>query len=208
MAGGRIPATSRASFAKRSDVGALCGAGYCPTCPEGDAGGAVVATCAAAAKCGRSHDDLPDIAKPFPDAYADIPEAERAARTKLSSELCVLRYPDQVDFFIRGVILVPILGGDDALGFGAWLSQSQTNFERYVRGEAMTPTVGLLGNRFNHHAGVDLDLKARAHFRDGGSRPELELDPNSDHPFSADQRNGITLARAWEIVHLCLPTWS
>jgi hypothetical protein len=27
-------------------------------------------------------------------------------------------------------------------------------------------------------------------------------------PLAVDQRSGTTLARAWEIVHVCLPAWS
>jgi hypothetical protein len=39
-----------------------------------------------------------------------------------------------------------------------------------------------------------------AHFRSGGLRPQIELEP-TDHPFAIDQRNGITLEKAWEIAH-------
>jgi hypothetical protein len=46
-----------------------------------------------------------------------------------------------------------------------------------------------------------LRLKTMAHFRGNGLRPVIRLEPASDHPLAVDQRNGITLDRAWEIVH-------
>ena len=38
------------------------------------------------------------------------------------------------------------------------------------------------------------------HFRGDGLRPAIELEP-TDHPLAVDQRDGISLDRAWEIVH-------
>jgi hypothetical protein len=48
-------------------------------------------------------------------------------------------------------------------------------------------------------------LKGRLHFRNDKRRPTIELEP-TDHPLAVEQRKGITLARAWEIVHQYMPS--
>jgi hypothetical protein len=45
-----------------------------------------------------------------------------------------------------------------------------------------------------------------AHFRGDGLRPRIELEP-ADHPLAVDQRDGITLAKAWEVVHFYEKSW-
>jgi len=73
-----------------------------------------------------------------------------------------------------------------------------------TRNEEMEPTFGWLVNRLGHYAESTFLLKTRVHFRAGDQRPTIELEP-TDHPLAIEQRNGITLARAWEIVHQYAP---
>ena len=40
-----------------------------------------------------------------------------------------------------------------------------------------------------------------AHFIGNGGRPRIEIDPTVEHPLAIDQREGITLTKAWEIAH-------
>ena len=68
----------------------------------------------------------------------------------------------------------------------------------------MAPSFGWLVNRLAHYDETTFLLKTRAHFRPGGQRPTIELEP-TDHPLAVEQRNGITLERAWEIVHRYMP---
>jgi hypothetical protein len=39
---------------------------------------------------------------------------------------------DDVDYFVRGVLLIPIVGTEERFGFGVWTTLSQANFERFV----------------------------------------------------------------------------
>jgi hypothetical protein len=57
-----------------------------------------------------------------------------------------------------------------------------------------------LCTRIAYYSENTLLLKTMAHFRRGGLRPTIELEP-TDHPLAVDQREGISLARAWQIVH-------
>jgi hypothetical protein len=157
------------------------------------------------ATCGDAHEGLPDLGCEFPDPYLDVPEDERAARTTLTSDRCTVRDDDDDHFYVRGVVEIPVHGGDEAFGIGAWVSQSRENFERYAADEPMAPTFGWLVTRLAHYDVTTFLLKTRVHFRASGLRPTLELEP-TEHPLAIEQRTGITLARAWEIVHRYLPS--
>jgi hypothetical protein len=150
--------------------------------------------------CGQEHDGLPDIGMLAPDPYLDVPEAERAERTTFTPDRCKVRDDDGEHYFVRGVIPIPVHGQEEPFAIGAWVSQSRENFERYATNEDMAPTFGWLVNRMAHYEKSTLLLKTRVHFRAGNQRPTIELEPTA-HPLAVEQRNGITIERAWQIVH-------
>jgi hypothetical protein len=154
--------------------------------------------------CGEEHEGLPDIGAWAPDPYLSVPENERAERTTFTEDRCTVRDDDGLHYFVRGVIFIPIHGQENPFGLGAWVSQSRANYERCERNEEMAPTFGWLVNRIAHYAEDTFLLKARVHFHGGRLRPTIELEPTA-HPLAIDQRCGITLTRAWQIVHRYLP---
>lgn len=150
--------------------------------------------------CGQVHDDLPHIAQDKPDLWWGVPEEERSHRILLTSDICVI---DDKDFFIRGVIEIPVHDYPEHFGFGVWVSQKRENFMTYMKNfdsSAIGPFFGWLCTEIAYYDKTTLSLKTMAHFRDGGIRPSIELE-QTDHPLAIDQRDGITLDRAWEIVH-------
>ena len=152
--------------------------------------------------CGRTHEGLPDVAFDRPVYAHDVPEGERAERVHLTDDLCVL---DGEDHFIRGVIEIPIPGHPETLGIGVWVSQKSENYRVYVEhfdSAEIGPFFGWLSNEIEPYAPT-LNLKTMAHFRAGGLRPSILLEP-TEHPLAVDQREGISLDRAWEIVHAYL----
>lgn len=152
------------------------------------------------ATCGGYHDDLPDLGSDRPDAWWDVPEQEREARIALTSDTCII---DGEQFFIRGVIEIPVHRQSEPFGFGVWISQKRENFDTYLKhfdSAEIGPFFGRLSTRISCYAEDTRLLKTRAHFRGGKVRPSIELEPTG-HPLAADQRRGISLARAWEIVH-------
>jgi hypothetical protein len=156
--------------------------------------------------CGKVHDELPDIGFDKPDQWWGVPEAERASRIELTSDTCII---DGEDHFIRGVIELPIHGESRQFGFGVWVSQKKENFRTYVKNSdsaEIGPFFGWLCTRIAYYPQDTLQLKTRAHFRTGGLRPRIEVEP-TDHPLAVDQREGISLARAWEIVHYYEKQW-
>jgi hypothetical protein len=155
--------------------------------------------------CGEEHTGLPDLGPEAPDPYLQVPDEEREARTTFTPDRCVVRDEDGEHYFVRGVILIPVLGQDEPFGIGAWVSQSRENFERYAANAEMAPTFGWLVTRLAHYARTTFLLKTRVHFRPGDQRPTIELEP-TDHPLAVEQRTGITIDRAWEIVHRYMPS--
>ncbi len=152
------------------------------------------------ATCGEVHDDLPDIGADKPDQWWGVAEEERDQRVERTSDTCVI---DGESFFIRGVIEIPVHDYPERFGFGVWVSQKRENFEAYVAAfdsASIGPFFGWLCTRLSCYAEDTLHLKTMAHFRGGGLRPLIVLEP-TDHPLAADQRGGISLERAWAIVH-------
>lgn len=152
--------------------------------------------------CDEEHEGLPDLGCDAPDPYLEVPEEEREKRTTYSLDRCtVLDEDGEEHFFIRGVAFIPIKGQSEPFGVGVWVSQSEANFDRYLDDEEeMEPTFGWLANRLAFYEDSTFLLKTRVHFSGEGKRPTIELEP-TDHPFAVDQREGITLERAWKIVH-------
>lgn len=146
------------------------------------------------ATCGEIHEGLPDLAFDAPFYYSGIPQEERATRTLLSRDLCVI---DDEDCFVRGNLEIPIQGSTDAFAWGVWVTLSRTNFERYVEffekdpppGEG--PYFGWLSNRIPEYPDT-LNLKTLVHLRPGGRRPSIQLEP-TDHPLAVHQREGVVL---------------
>lgn len=154
--------------------------------------------------CGEGHEGLPDLGMYAPDPYLAVPEEERAARTTFTPDRCTVLEPDGMHYFIRGVIFIPVHRQAEPFGLGVWVSQSRENYERHAANEPMEPTFGWLVNRIAIYRQDTFLLKTRVHFEGGDLRPTIELEP-TDHRLSIEQREGISLARAWELVHSALP---
>ena len=152
--------------------------------------------------CGEEHDDLPDIGADYPDPWLAIPAADRARRAKINSDLCII---DDKDHFIRAVLSIPLIDAPgENFSFGVWVSQAPHNFKTYVEhfedSSGIGPFFGWLCTRIAYYELSTAGLKTMAHFQGGTQRPTIELEP-TDHPLAFDQRNGISTAKAWDIVH-------
>lgn len=149
-------------------------------------------------KCGISHDEIPDIGSNAPD-YWQV-EYDGKPGCLLTEDLCVI---ENRDYFIRGVIHIPIINSKESFGWGVWVTQKEENFQNYkndFNGCGFGPYFGWLSTRIATYSESTLNLKTRAHFRGGKLRPTIEIGP-CDHQLFHDQENGIELEKAWEIVH-------
>jgi hypothetical protein len=150
--------------------------------------------------CGETHEGLPHIGADYPDPYFDVPEAERDRRVIITTDLCSI---DDEQFFIRGVIDIHVHGEDLPFGFGVWVSQKKENFQTYVdnfESDQIGPFFGWLSTRLSCYDEDTFCLKTMAHFRGAKTRPLIEVEP-TNHPLAIDQEKGMSLERAWELVH-------
>jgi hypothetical protein len=127
-------------------------------------------------------------------------------RTFLNENYCSI---EDRDFFVRGIIQLPIVGSAEALRWGVWGSLSRDNFDRLLRMEDGPKEVELpamfswLSNRIPEYPDT-LNLKMYAHVQKQHSRPHFELEP-TDHPLSQEYHHGITAERVKEIMLWRLP---
>ena len=157
-------------------------------------------------RCGELHTDLAfSYHAEAPDHWYQIPEAQRDARTVLSTDQCEI---DGEHFFVRGLIQIPVIDGPNDFRWGVWVSLSPTNYQRmmdlwYQAGrESEPPYFGWLQTQLPLYPPT-LNLKAMVHTRPVGMRPLVELEP-TDHPLAVEQRQGITMTRVQEIAEQLL----
>lgn len=82
--------------------------------------------------CGENHEEMPAIGFTAPDPYNQLSEEERIAyQAECDSDFCIIRYPDQTDRFIRAVLPIPIIGHQETLEYGVWVSVSEKSFNDY-----------------------------------------------------------------------------
>jgi hypothetical protein len=149
--------------------------------------------------CGAEHDNLPDYAFTWPDYYFGVPENERQSRTRGTSDTCGI---DEY-CFIRGVILLPIIGKERSFGIGVWVSQHPANFQTYldnVGSAEIGPFFGWLSNRIPFYEEDTLQMKTRACFQGGAQRPIIEL-AECDHALYHEWHGGIQVQRVLQYIH-------
>lgn len=139
-----------------------------------------------------------------PDQYASLSEEQRAKLGTLSDDLCTITREDGTDYFIRGVLEIPIHGVEEPFVWGVWVSLSEKSFERYfdtydepVEGDGFFGWVcnDISAYPFGQSRPADVAVQL------GGQRPLIILhrsNPETD-PLAIDQVNGISVAQAQEI---------
>jgi hypothetical protein len=148
--------------------------------------------------CGQEHTDLPHIGSAAPyqwaDSLVDDPDS------LLTDDLCII---EGRDYFVRGVIEIPVHDYQHEFAWGVWVSHKKENFDSY-RDQFNTPDIGpffgWLCTLISYYPEPTLHLKTMAHYRGNGLRPHIVLEP-SDHPLAQQQQTGISLAEAFQIVH-------
>lgn len=154
-------------------------------------------TCAC---CGDRHPELPMNYTAGSPAVWD-PSFDGADDCLLSSDQCVVRGQH---YFVKGLIEIPVLGGDEVFSWGVWVSLSRENFSRAADlwdtpgRESEPPYFGWLTTELPVYPATTLNLKTYVHTRPVGERPHVELEP-TDHPLAVEQRTGITPERVREI---------
>lgn len=157
-------------------------------------------------RCGEEHEGLPlDWAFDNP-AYWD---GGQGPDDRLTDDLCTWTDDDgELNFFIRGVLHIPIRDSDETLRYGVWSSLSRASFDRVVElwDDAArvheAPYFGWLSNSLPGYPET-LNLPVDVVTAALDLRPAIVLHEN-DHPLVVEQREGITLERVRDIAELNL----
>jgi hypothetical protein len=149
--------------------------------------------------CGQRHDGLPSLSFEAPHHYQQMP-AEARGSAFLNADICAIA---DEDFFVRGTIEIPVHGQTEPFIWGAWVSLSRPNFERYVASlkedsHDEGPFFGWLCNRLPGYHDT-LHLKTNVFFRAGNVRPRIEVEP-TEHRLAVHQRDGMSERELHDIV--------
>jgi hypothetical protein len=127
--------------------------------------------------------------------------------SSITPDLCVI---EGRDFFVRGVVRIPILDGPEpSFEWGVWASLSENSYRRTVElehsplGQEEPPYFGWLCNELAPFYPSTLGLKTHVHTQAIGLRPLIEVEP-TDHPLAVEQREGVSFERVREIAQQIL----
>jgi hypothetical protein len=150
--------------------------------------------------CGAVHDGPPlSFAAPAPEYWR--PEMADEEGCLLDGDLCVI---SGEQFFIRGLIELPVWDTGDIFTYSMWVSLSRPSFTRAVDvweqpgREKEPPYFGWLSNIIAGYEPSTLNLRTNVHTRAVGQLPYIELEPTG-HPLAVEQLAGITRTRVEEI---------
>ena len=159
--------------------------------------------------CGVWHDERPTcFGAEMPAAVADLSDIELRRRVERGSDQCIL---DGHHFFTKVNMkraATPIHGGSEFLRWTVWSTLSEAHFKRSSElwdaagRESEPPYFGWLSNQIPGYAS-SINIKAMVHTEPVGTRPKLRI-IEEGHPLAVDQENGITEARADELIHAAL----
>ncbi|MGD0990718.1 MAG: DUF2199 domain-containing protein, partial [Candidatus Sulfotelmatobacter sp.] len=113
------------------------------------------------------------------------------------------------DFFVRGIIRLPILGTAETFRWGVWGSVSRQNFDTLIKMDddpkraELPPIFSWLSSRIPEYPET-LNLKMHARTRDLGQYPDFGLEL-SDHLLSQEFHHGISAERVKQIMFARLP---
>jgi hypothetical protein len=160
------------------------------------------------AGCGKFHDVLPlSFSVKAPLAATRIPAEELEQRVVITKDQCVI---DGTKFFLRGRIVIPIVGIAEPFIWGVWAEISPKNFIRTqelwsTEGRELEPLFpGWLDTDLPIYSdlGGTINLEVGVQTQVVGRRPHFSV--SDEYLLGREQRAGITLARVEEIAAMLL----
>ena len=155
--------------------------------------------------CGERHALPLSYSVRSPLAIGTIPPEELEQRVVITPDQCVI---DGKDFYLRGRILVPVIGLEKPFVWGIWAEVSPKNFVRTnklwtVEGrEKEPPFPGWLNSQLPVF-GDTLNLEVSIQTQPVGQRPEFTV-ADEEHRLAVEQRSGISMERVEEIAVITL----
>jgi hypothetical protein len=135
------------------------------------------------------------------ESAAPAEQSKKPKKTFLDEDYCAI---DDENFFVRGLIHLPIIGSAESLCWGVWGSLSRDNFQTLretnedPKRVELPPMFSWLSTQIPEYPDT-LNLKMYARQQEPGLRPNFELEL-TDHPLSQEYHHGITPERVKEIM--------
>lgn len=156
--------------------------------------------------CNEMHDERPAFTFKRPDAYHALSEEEKIAyQAECNSDFCIIRYPEQTDYFVRVCLDIPIIDEDEPFAYGVWVSLSKTSFTEYQAHANDTAEqfeqkeyFGWLSNHIPNYEWDNIPFKV---VTQPEMRPSIYPDPDFDHDLVRDFYQGISSAEADKRLH-------
>ena len=157
--------------------------------------------------CGKIHEDWPAIAFSSPDNYEGLTPSEKQSLASLTGDFCEIRHEDQTDRFIRCVLFQEIIGQDEPLHYGIWVSLSEKSFtdykEHYHDHNHEATYFGYICNTIPGYLST-MSIPSNVVVGRDNNRPEIIPHKSFKHPFVSDYFDGITLQEAEKRIHEAL----
>jgi len=155
--------------------------------------------------CGERHVLQLSYSVKAPMAAGAIPAEELEQRVVITPDQCVI---DGKDFYLRGRILVRVIGSEEPFIWGIWAEVSPKNFVRTnelwtAEGrEQEPPFPGWLNSQLPIF-GDTFNLEVSVQTQPVGRRPQFTV-VDEEHPLAIEQRSGISMERVEEIAVIML----
>lgn len=161
-------------------------------------------------QCGKVHGELPlDLAYLRPADVFKIPESQRGKRIRINEDLCII---DDHEFYIRGILVLPIRNTEKRFAWGVWARVSEADYQRYLKlwdvdsVEGEEPFAGKLSGGVKFYPDSDL-LDVTVHLQPNNQRPLFKV-ISSEHLLGVDQRAGITMDKVHQFLEDFMPGFS
>lgn len=155
--------------------------------------------------CGEEHEDFPALGFKSPYHYDILTEEDKQTIGELTADTCIIKHGEQIDRFIRGVLVQPIKDACQDLDYGLWVSLSEKSYQDYIdnfdSAEHETIYFGWLCSTIPEYEST-LSIKTTVHTR-GKQRPLIVIQEDNDqsNPFIIDYFEGISEAEAIERIN-------
>ncbi len=156
-------------------------------------------------QCGEVHEGLPtDWGFQQPDEVHALGYVEEYLRARSNRDFCTL---DEARYFIRGVLMLPILELGDTFGWGIWVEVSRDHHDLYVRlfNEDASAEPRVVGQIANSIPGYEetLELSIEVQFGTPDQRPTFWLPSGTQHQLHDEQLNGLSSERHHDLLEAC-----
>ena len=149
------------------------------------------------ASCDELHEGLPELSVPEPVFIDQLPPEKRQFVSALGPGVRVYEEGQTWFGFVRGQLVLPVIGSDEPLRYSVWSTISAVDLQALAEGEE-----GPWPGRFNSALPGwpnTLNLKVMVRVPREIDRAQLTFEP-AEHPLVTAQREGLTQQQAIDLV--------